>query len=80
VSSANIATREDKAASGRSFTYNRKSAGPSIDHCGTLDVTGRVLEVTPSTCTVTFGRRSVKYVSNQFKDYRRYLQNWIVCV
>ena len=46
MSSANIATREDKSASGRSFTYSRKSAGPSIDPCGTPEFTGRVIEVT----------------------------------
>jgi hypothetical protein len=64
VSSANVAAREDKAASGRSFTYNRKSAGPSIEPCGKPEITGRVLEVTPS--TVTRWRWSVKYDSNQF--------------
>ena len=51
VSSANIATLllRIESESLRLFTYNKKRAGPSIDPCGTPEVTGRSRDVAPST-------------------------------
>ena len=51
VSFANIATLLLRIEPGRLFTYNKKTAGPSIDPCGTPEVTGRSRDVAPSTVT-----------------------------
>ena len=51
MSSENIATLLLRIESGRLFTYNKKRAGPSIDPCGTPEVTGRSRDVAPSTVT-----------------------------
>ena len=51
VSSANIATLLLRIESGRLFTYNKKKAGPSIEPCGTPEMTGRSRDVAPSTVT-----------------------------
>ncbi len=51
VSSANIATWLNFAASGRSLTYSAKRTAPSIVPWGTPDVTERLVEVAPSTVT-----------------------------
>ena len=47
----NIATLLLRIESGRLFTYNKKRAGPSIEPCGTPEVTGRSREVATSTVT-----------------------------
>ena len=39
---------------GRSFMYSKKKSGPSIDPCGTPDVTGNQLDVVPSHLTLCF--------------------------
>ena len=51
MSSAKMVNRLDSTAGGRSFTYRRNSAGPGIEPCATLDVTGSPLDVTPGTVT-----------------------------
>ena len=51
VSFAIIATWLDWTASGSEFTQRRKSIGPSIEPCGTPDVTGRVPDVAPNAVT-----------------------------
>ena len=51
VSSANIATLLLRIESGRLFTYNKKRAGPSIELCGTPEMTGRSRDVAPNAVT-----------------------------
>jgi hypothetical protein len=47
VSSANVAIVELFTVLGRWFSYNRNNNGPSIEPCGTPDVTVNGLDVAP---------------------------------
>ena len=64
-SSAKMVNRLDSTAGGRSFTYRRNSAGPSIEPCGTPDVIVNALDVAPG--TVTRCKRSVRYELNHWR-------------
>ena len=59
-SSANSQTVELEIHSGRSFMYTRNRMGPSTVPCGTPEVTGTDVEVSPSSTTawVLFLRKS----------------------
>ena len=67
VPSANIATLLLRIESGRLFTYIKKGAGPSIEPCGTPKVTGRSLDVAPS--TVTHWRLPQRYMWNHVSRF-----------
>ena len=51
MSSAKMVHWLDYTACGRSFTYSRNNVEPSIEPCGTPDVTGSALDVAPGTVT-----------------------------
>ena len=57
--SVNSGTVELEMHSGRSFMYTRNRMGPSTVPCGTPEVTGTDVEVSPSSTTV-FGPISEK--------------------
>jgi hypothetical protein len=64
VSSAKHATVEFVTASGKSFTYRRKSIGPKILPCGTPEHTVFLEEVAPR--VVTRYWRSCRYEVNHW--------------
>ena len=64
VSSAKHATVEFVTASGKSFTYRRKSIGPKILPCGTPEHTGFLEEVAPRVVTRCW--RSYRYDVNHW--------------